>query len=527
MRKKSSPPTNHAPNPFIEQHKKDVLGILHCFDRLRLQGSLRYLYCREVFEEYLSKAKVLCKDFKTFATGLTAEVCQRAEQLAQSLERPFIYLASSALSKEEEAQRIVQADQIKEGLVAVFRCVEPCRTYKMRGNYQTKMLEPSLELGKCLHLYFYVQHPRLGLLHLRLQTWFPFLIQIGLNGHEWLARQMDQKGLRYRKADNRFTWIEDFAAAQKLADAQLRTDWVALCEELRRAYHPLHEKITRPLRGLSYYWTAPQTEFASDVLFRQQRLLDRLFPRLVLHGILNLSSEQVLRFLGKKLNGRFGGEVKSDLRRGPEGVRLKHWVNLNSIKLYNRLNVLRPETTIHDANDLTVYRRPETRPNAPKAWYPLRRAVADLHRRAEISRAANERYLTAMAAASITTPLAQEAIKLCTPIRRQQRRYRALNPFEAADAQLLAAVNRGEWALKGFRNRQIRALLFGQAKSKKQKRSQAAKVSRRLALLHAHKLIAKIPHTYRWQVTRKGRRVLTALLSARQADTDKLISLAA
>jgi len=526
MKKNSSAPTHRVLNPFIERHQKDVMGILHSFDRLRLQGSLRYLYCRDVFEEYLSKAKVLCKDFKKFATGLTAEVCQAAEQLAQTLGRPFTYLASSVLSKEEEAQKIFLRDKVKEGLVAVFRCVEPCRTYKMRGNYQTKLLEPSLELGKCLHLYFYVQHPRFGLLHLRLQTWFPFLLHVCLNGHDWLARQMDDKGLRYRKADNRFTWLEDFEAAQNLADAQLHTDWAALGEELRRAYHPLHEKIAQPLKGISYYWTAPQTEFASDVLFRDQRALDRLFPRLILHGMLNLGCQQVMRFLGKQFNGRFGGEVVSDLRRGPEGVRLKHWVNRNSIKLYNCLNVLRPETTIHDAEDLKVYRTPETRPDAPMAWYPLRRGVADLYRRAQISRAANERYLTALAAASITTPLAQEAAKLCHPLRRDQRRYRALNPFDAADAQLLAAVNRGEWALKGFRNRDIRLLLFGQPKDKKQKRSQAAKISRRLALLHAHGLIAKISRTYRWQVTPKGRRILTALLAARQADTEKLISLA-
>src|SRR5688572_10471680 len=170
MQKKTSAPSHRVLNPFIEKHQKDVMGILRSFDRLRFQGSLRYLYCAEIFGEYLSKAKVLFKDFKTFATGLTAEVCQSAEQLARSLGRPFLYLASSALSKEEEAQKIAQRDGIKEGLVAVLRCVEPCRTYKMRGNYQTKMLEPHLEWGKCLHLYFYVQHRRFGLLHLRLQT---------------------------------------------------------------------------------------------------------------------------------------------------------------------------------------------------------------------------------------------------------------------------------------------------------------------------------------------------------------------
>jgi len=526
MQNQPSTTTEPVLNPFLQKHQKDVMGILHSFDRLRLQGSLRYLYCRELFVEYLKQAKVLFKDFKAFTTGLTAEVCANAEQLAQSLGRPFIYFASSSLSKEEAAQKIVRRDGIKEGLVAVFRCVEPCRTYKMRGNYQTKMLEPHLEWGRCTHLYFYVQHPRFGLLHLRLQTWFPYLIHICLNGHDWLARQMDEQGLGYRKADNRFTWIEDFQVAQSLADAQLRTDWVALCEELRRTYHRLHEKIAQPL-GLSYYWTAPQTEFASDVLFRDQASLDRLFPRLVLHAMLNLGGEQVMRFLGKKLNVQFEGEAVTDLRRRPEGTRIKHWINENSIKLYNCRNVLRPETTIHNPEDLKVFRAPETRPADPLAWYPLRRGVADLHRRAEISRAANERYLTALAAASVTTPLAEEAAAVCQPVRLDGRRHRALNPFEANDAQLLAMVNRGEWTLKGFRNRELRPLLFGPPKDKKQQRSQAAKVSRRLGLLQAHGLISKIPRTHRWQVTKKGRRILTALLAARSANTEKLVGFAA
>src|SRR6476619_2193226 len=115
MEKKSSVPANRVPNLFIEKHHKDVMGILHSFDRLRLQGSLRYLYCADIFQEYLSKAKVLLKDFKTFATGLTAEVCQNAEQLAKSFGRPFLYLNSASISKEEEARKIAQRENIQEG----------------------------------------------------------------------------------------------------------------------------------------------------------------------------------------------------------------------------------------------------------------------------------------------------------------------------------------------------------------------------------------------------------------------------
>ena len=135
--------------------------------------------------------------------------------------------------------------------------------------------------------------------------------------------------------------------------------------------------------------------------------------------------------------------------------------------------------------------------------------------------------MTALAAASQTTPLAEEAAGVCRPVRRKGCRARALNPFGADDAQLLAAINRGEWTLKGFRNREIRPLLFARARDNKEKRSQAAKVTRRLALLHAHGLISKVQRTHRWQLTQKGRRIVTALLAARHADTEKLMSLAA
>jgi len=527
MKKSPSPSTDVVRNPFLEKHAADIHGILHGFDRIRLQGTLRYLYRPVVFEEYLCQAKVLLKGFKSFVTRLTAEVRQQAEALAQSHRRPFQYLKSCNIKKEDLARAIAQRDGVREGLIAVFNCVEGCRTYRVYGNRQSRKLELRLEWGKCSPLYFYAQHPRWGLLHLRLQTWFPFLIQICLNGHDWLARQMDRCGLRYRQIDNRFTWIEDLAKAQELMDQQLTTDWVALCEELRRTYHPLHARIVQPLRGLSYYWTAPETEFSSDVIFREVTVLDRLFARLKQFALLHLGAEQVMNFLGKRYRSDSMGEQTSDLRRRHEGTRIKHWLNKNSIKLYNCLNVLRPETTINDPSDLRVYRCAENHPQGPMAWRELRRGVADLHRRAELSRRANERYLTALAAANDATVLAEETITLCQPIRRQGERYRALNPFNPDEAAWLQRLNRGEWVLKGFRNRDLRTLIFGNAPNPTQRRRQSAQITRRLALYRAHGLIAKISHTHRWMVTDKGRRLITALLAVRHATTDQLISLAA
>lgn len=153
---------------FVERHRGDVIGVLHGWDRLRLQGTLRSLYYAPVMEHYLRRAGVMWKDFKRYATGLTGRVCQAAEELGKKHHRPVMYLGSSRASKEDEARQIQQRDGIETGLIAVLSCVEPCRTWRMRGNHESKKLELGLEWGKCKHLYFYWMHEELGFLHLRL-----------------------------------------------------------------------------------------------------------------------------------------------------------------------------------------------------------------------------------------------------------------------------------------------------------------------------------------------------------------------
>jgi hypothetical protein len=162
-----------------------------------------------------------------------------------------------------------------------------------------------------------------------------------------------------------------------------------------------------------------------------------------------------------------------------------------------------------------------------KQWRVLRRSVADFERRAEVSRAATDRHLTALAAVDVQTALSEEAPGVCRAVRRDGQRYRALNPLGQADAELLAIVNRGEFAINGFRNRDVRARLYPATHDRQRERKQMAAVGRKLRLLRAHGLIAKVSKTHRYTVTEKGRRIITALLAARQASTEKLTALAA
>jgi hypothetical protein len=510
---------------FVERHQRDVIGVLHGWDRLRLQGTLRSLYYQPVMEEYLRQAGVLWKDFKTFATTLTARVRQAAVDLAARHQRPMLYLNSSRTRKEDEARKIQQRDKIKLGLIAVFSCVEPCRTWFLRGNRITRKLELRLEWGKCIHLYFYWMHEQLGFLHLRLQTWFPFLIQICLNGREWLARQMDQKKLRYRREDNCFPWIADVWRAQALMNQQHHTNWPVLLCQLLKQCHPLHAEISRPIER-DYYWTAAETEYATDIMFRDRRALERIYPALVHHAVMTFGSEQVLRFMHRL--GRVAlQEVQTNRRRWPDGVRVKHWVNKNSLKCYDKGSVLRIEATINEPRDFHSWRAAEKSPGGPKRWRILRRSVSDFYRRSEVSRAATERYLTALAAVHVQKSLAEQAAQVCRPVRYRGRRYRALNPLGESDAQLMTIVNRGEFSLNGFRNRDLRSHLYPATNDKQNQHKEMAAVGRRLRMLRAHGLIAKVPKTHRYVVTERGRNVITALLAARNASTEKLTALAA
>ncbi len=526
MQKPLDAQANGVPHPFIQRHQADVIGVLHGWDRLRFQGTLRSLYYPSVMEYYLQRAGVLWKDFKTFALGLTERIRQAGAALAQKHHRPMIYLPSSRTNKEKIALEVRAQQRIGSGLVAIISCVEPCRTWFARGNRQTRKLELKLQWGKCLHLYFYLVHEQVGWLSVRLQTWFPFLVQVCINGREWLARQMEAAGLTYRREDNCFSWVSDVARAQALLDEQHRTDWPKLMRPLIDLCHPLHAEISKPIER-DYYWTVAESEFATDVMFRSRTALERIYPSLVHHAVMSFGSEQVLRFMGRPRGARAADEVQTDRRRGPDGVRVKHWLNKNSLKAYDKGSVLRGEATINEPKDFRVWRGPENNATGKNQWRILRRSVADLHRRAQVSRAATDRYFTAFAAVGVSTPLAKEAAMVCGPVRQEGRRYRPLNPFAEADAQLLSTVNRGEFALNGFRNRDVRAKLYAATADAKLLRHQTAAVGRRLRLLRAHGLIKKISRTHRYVVTCKGRRLITALLAARQASTEKLTALAA
>lgn len=531
-------PSPPAP-PFLARHAADVLGQLNGFDRVRCRGTVRQLAYTRGMASFLAQQGVLLKDFGEYVEHVTTEVKRATESVTAAAERPLLYLPRPAVDKEAQARALAARDGVRTGLICTLKSVELCWSYEVHRDRATRRLDLVPASRKCLHYYHYLLDPTMGFLHVRLQSWFPFTAHVCFNGREWLARQLDAAGLGYRRQGNCFVWLADVAATQRLADAQLDTAWASVLTGLLQQVHPAHATLGGGAAPLPYYWSLEQSEWASDVLFTDAARLDALYPALVTQAMRGLGSREVMRFLGKRVpavgvDGRFRGEVVSDLAARVEGVRVKHRVNGNAVKMYNKAgSVLRVETIINQADDLKVYRPTEGEPAGPLAWRPLRKGVADTYRRAALSQQANERYLAALAAVAEPTPLGVLSGPVCQRVRDHGRSARALNPLAAGDAALLAAVARGEFVLTGFRNRDLRRLLSeeapgdaGHARDATVPHRHAAAVTRQVRLLRAHGLVRRVPRTHRYFLSATGRVLITALLAAQHADTATLAAAA-
>src|SRR5262249_23498323 len=215
---------------------------------------------------------------------------------------------------------------------------------------KTRRLEVTRRPSKCLSYYFYDVDRELGFMHVRLQSWFPFPIQVYVNGREYLYKQLNHRSVAYQRHDNAILSVEDLGLAQKLAEKFVRRNWVSTLDALARRVNPWLPKIKRSGFG-GYYWVVDQCEVATDVMFKSRSALEAILPDLFEAGTLTFSGEDVLRFLGRKLHPALKAEVTSDHKRRPEGRRVKHRVGKNSIKMYDKHSVLRVETTINHPRD--------------------------------------------------------------------------------------------------------------------------------------------------------------------------------
>ena len=446
---------------LTELYKDKIMGSIRGLDRIRFRGTLRLLANQQGLRKFMSFTHVLLKDFGGWAEGLTARIRQSCRAKADELGIETHYLRRASIDKEKFVRELAASRGIKEGSICMLSAVEPCIAPMVKGNKRQKTLELVMAQRKCVFVYHYFDDPVLGFGHVRIQSWLPFNIFICLNGRHWLEKQLRKAGIGYLKDGNCFPWIEEIDAAQNLFNQQLETNWSRLLMTLSLKSCPALAEVIRPLRP-EYYWSADDTEWATDIMFKSVESLDTLYPSLLHHAMHVCDAPSVMRYFGRRqLRGVYPDEIISDYRRRYEGIRVKHWKNRNSVKMYNKSgSILRIETTISHTPDFKVFRHPDDDKGRPASGQKMRKGVSDLHRRCTVSDQCNARYADTLASAQIEEKLKEVVAPSCNRIKKNGKTYRGLNPWHEHDYTLLTFLARGENALGGFRNKDLRTWLY-------------------------------------------------------------------
>ena len=215
-------------NTILEQYKDKIKGTFSFFDRMIIKGHIFQLFSLSGRKFFLSSLNVLLKDFSSYANHVTSMIVSHTEEMAASLGRPLVYLTSPKIPKEQTALEVLKNNPVSDGLICILSVVEGCQTFQP-VKQDNGMLQLRSVMRKCKYYYFYYLDKNFGFMHVKLQTWFPFMIQVYINGREMMKHKFEENGISYQMYDNSFFQLSDIEKAQELAD---KFDPKALCRQL-------------------------------------------------------------------------------------------------------------------------------------------------------------------------------------------------------------------------------------------------------------------------------------------------------
>jgi hypothetical protein len=489
---------------LTERHKDQIPGVLGCWDRMLIFGTLPKICYAEGMTSYLYERKIRIFDYPRFAEPFRDQLRENAERLAAAHGIEIEFLRKRNQRKEDRVKQILAKRGDHPGLVCIFSTMEPCSTYKPWHNKQSGKTYLRPDDGKCLHYYFYFIDEELGLCYVRVPTWLPCRLQIYFNGHNWLAARLRQRKIGYKLLDNAFVEIANWRRAQQIADGWEIKRLHGKLDQFAQTYCPIHRSF-----GVAYHWSVDQCEYATDIVFRRQTDLAAIYGNLTRTAIHTVKPDNIATFLGRKLNTQYEGEMGNRFNIRIEGTRIKHTMGPVSLKLYDKFGlVLRIETTVNDLTFFKHYREVEHRDGTSETkWASMQKTIYSLPALRELLEAANRRYLEFLSTIEDPGNGRDKLDRLSQPVRQQGRSYPGFNLFDGNDEALFRAIARGEFNISGMRNKTLRRYLRGKSSSQ---------VSRLLKRLRLHGLIKKVGHAYKYYLTRFGKDVIATGLKLRE-----------
>lgn len=487
-----------------DKYRNQIHGVLHCYDRVIMAGSLQPFCYAHGMTNYLYQQQIRIFDYTQFAEPLRDEIRQNAERIATENGLTIEFIRKKNFRKEDRIRAILKQRGEQPGLVHIFSAMESCPSYQPWHDKNTGKTYLKATTSKCLHYYFYFIDAELGLCFLRVPTWCPFTLEFYFNGHAHLAARLKERGIAFEQRDNAFVNMADFEAANQLAQDLNVEHLHAKLDELARQYCPAATTLQH-----QYYWSIRQAEYATDVVFKRPAVLQAIFSALIYVLAVCVQPDDIATFLGQKLHGNYQGEIGNRFNKRQLGRRVKHVLGPVSIKTYDKFGlILRIETTVNDVSFFRHYREVIHRNGTRETkWAKMKKSIYSLAPLQEVLLAANQRYLAYLS--EIETP--ELGVSLLNRVSQtqveNQHSHKGFNLLAEEDAAVCRALLRGEFAISGLTRKALRAIFPDKTDGQ---------LSRLLKRLRVHGLIKKIGKHYKYYLTKLGRSVAALALKLRE-----------
>lgn len=436
----------------------------------------------------------------------TAVIAPLTQRFVQSLERFALEQGVDVVTfrkdqrKDELAQEYLRRFRGREGILFVGKAQEKTtvfRTIKKTDAQGRKY--PWIVLGTAMvnHYYVYLVDADFGPMFLKFGTYFPYPLKIYLNGHEWLKRQLDRRGLKYQPLDNGIQSAEDPSRVQALADQLHAARIEAVVRKwLARLPHPFRSQDRRA--GYRYDLSILQAEFSlTQVLDRPQ--VGRVLFEEILRENLDLGRpDRIQLVFGRRVSKKTPGSFRTRVITPGVVPSLRVQYKHSAIKQYYKEDrALRTETTINDTRDFGIGKRLHNLPALREVGFQANRRLLDVQTTSHDA-----------AVGEVTLEALQR------PVIQGRQRASALRLGDGRVTAVLQVLLRFGFLPSGFSNRDLcqhLAPLLGLDRQQ----LKPGRITYELRRLRLHGLIQRMPHSHRYRLTERGLRV--ALFYARAA----------
>jgi hypothetical protein len=380
-----------------------------------------------------------------------------------------------------------------EGVVFIGKAQEKTRVFRTekRKNPTTGQPYPWIVRSTALvnQYYFYCVDRDFGPFFLKFCSYFPYTAKLCLNGHEYVKRQLAQRGIAFEALDNGIRSCADPRRLQALCDGLSAAKIDAL---LRKWLHRLPHPFTAADRqaGYRYDCSILQAEFSLTQVLDQPRT-GRLFFEAVIRENLDLGRpDQVQLIFGRRVTRRTPGRFRTRVLTAGVTPSLHVDYKRTRIKQYHKEGqALRTETTINNARDFALGKRLENLAALRQVGFQANRRLLDVQRLSHDC-ALGEATLQHVERPQVVAAQRVPALRFTDP--RVQALLSALVVFRLLPAGFATAEFR-----------QHVAPLLGLAPGA----LTPGRLTYDLRRLRLHGLITRTPRTHRYQVTPFGLRL--------------------